>query len=120
VNRLISAVGGCLILSVAVATSAFAQSPRSKSDADIDSIGHRKISQETNFYSPEREKELGKRLASEIDNSSKFVTDTEITAFVDSVAQKIEQNSDKHMAIAVKLIDSDEARSFTLPAVAST
>jgi beta-barrel assembly-enhancing protease len=83
--------------------------------ADVSSVGHRKIPRGQIFCSPEREKELGNKLTSEIENASKFVTDAEITTYVYKVAQRVERNSDKHMAISIKLIDSDEARSFTLP-----
>lgn len=113
--RIISSVGGSLILSLLAATGAISQSPRSKSDADINSIGHRKISRGPNLYSPEHEKELGNKLASEVEHSTSFITDTGVIAYVDKLVQKLERNSDKFMEITIKLIDSDEAKSFTLP-----
>jgi predicted Zn-dependent protease len=108
-------VGLALIFTLLAAASSIGQSTRSKSDADINSIGHRKIAQGPNFYSLEGEKQLGNKLAGEIEKSANFITNTEITAYVDKVAKKVEQNSDKHMGITIKLIDSDEAKSFTLP-----
>jgi len=114
-NRLMPLVGGVLILYLFAAPSAVCQSARSKSDADINAIGRRNISQGPNVYSPEREKELGNKMASEVEKSEKFITDTEIIAYVHKVATKVEQNSDKHMGITVKLIDSEESKAFTLP-----
>jgi len=102
-------------MSLLAATSALGQSPRSKSDADINSIGHRKIPQGPNFYSCESEKKLGNKMARAVENSTNFITDTGVIAYVDKVAQRLEQNSDKHMSITIKLIDSVEAKSFTLP-----
>jgi beta-barrel assembly-enhancing protease len=93
----------------------FGQIKRSKSDADINAIGHRNIAQGPNFYTPDKEKELGNKLALEIEKSSQFVNDPLITAFVERVTQNVERNSDKHMAITIKLIDSEDLKAFTLP-----
>jgi len=54
-------------------------------------------------------------LALETEKSSQFVVDPSITAFVERVAQNVERNSDKHMPITIKLIDTEEAKAFTLP-----
>jgi predicted Zn-dependent protease len=97
------------------ATGTVGQSARSKSDADIDLIGNRKVARGPNLYSPEREIELGNNLAAIIEKSSKFINDDAVTEYVNGVAQKVEQNSDKHAGITIKLIDSEESKSFTLP-----
>jgi predicted Zn-dependent protease len=96
-------------------TFVLGQSRRSKSDKDINAIGHRNISQEPNFYSAKKEKELGEKLAQEVEKSSEFVTDPEITAYVERVAQNVERNSDKHMPITLHLIDSEAVDAYTLP-----
>jgi len=41
-------------------TSPAPQTNRTKSDADIDAIGHRSIVHDTDLYTPDKEKELGK------------------------------------------------------------
>jgi predicted Zn-dependent protease len=91
------------------------QSKRSKSDANISAIGHRNIAQGPNFYSPEREKELGNKLAQEVEKTSKFIDDSTIIAYVERVAQNIARNSDKHIPITIKLIDTEGSKAFTLP-----
>jgi predicted Zn-dependent protease len=96
-------------------TFVLGQSKRSKSDKDINAIGHRNIAQGPNFYSPEKEKELGEKLANEVERSSKFVTDPEITGYVERVAQNVERDSDKHMPITLHLIDSASVSAYTLP-----
>jgi predicted Zn-dependent protease len=113
--RRISLANSLLILSLSWTSSGVAQTARSSSDADINAIGHRSISRGPNFYSLEHEQELGNELASYIEKYNRFITDAKITGYVDRVARKVEQSSDKHMEIAVKLIDSDNAQSFTLP-----
>jgi predicted Zn-dependent protease len=116
VNTRISAIWGASLISICLVPALiFAQTKRSKSDADINAIGHRNITQGPNFYSPEKEKELGSKLAQEIERSSQFVNDPSITAFVERIAQTVGQNSDKHMPITIKLIDTEDPKAFTLP-----
>jgi beta-barrel assembly-enhancing protease len=93
----------------------FGQVKRSKSDSDINAIGHRNIAQGPNFYTPDKERELGNKQALEIEKSSQFVNDPLITAFVERIAQNVERNSDKHMPITIKLIDTEDSKAFTLP-----
>jgi hypothetical protein len=114
-RRFSSAFNRFLILSLLGATSAIAQTPRSQADADISEIGHRNISRGPFLYSAEREQEMGNELASYLERYNKFITDPGIIAYVDTIAKVVEQNSDKHRRIAIKLIDSNKAESFTLP-----
>jgi beta-barrel assembly-enhancing protease len=95
--------------------AASGQTKRSKSDADINAIGHRNISKGPNFFSPEKEKELGSKMALETAKSSSFINDLSITAFVERVAQNLERNSDEHLPITIHLIDSETLNAFTLP-----
>jgi beta-barrel assembly-enhancing protease len=116
VNTRISAICGVSIASICLLPAlTFGQTKRSKSDADINAIGHRNIARGPNFNSSEKERELGARLAQQVDSSSRFLQDPAITAYVKRVALNVEQNSDKHIPITIHLIDSDEFKSFTLP-----
>ncbi len=91
------------------------QNKRSKSDADINAIGHRRIVHDANFYSPEREKELGKALSQEVERSSKLLNDPILTEYIGRVAQTVADNSDAHIPVTVRVIDSDVVNAFTLP-----
>ena len=91
------------------------QNKRSKSDADINAIGRRRIVRDANFYSPEREKELGKQLAQEVERSSKMLDDPTATEYIERVAQNVANNSDARMPITVQVIDSDTLNAFALP-----
>lgn len=88
---------------------------RSKSDADINAIGHRRIVHDTNFYSPEKEKELGKQLAQEVERSSKLLNDPIVTEYIGRIALNVAKNSDTHIPVTVRVIDSDVVNAFTLP-----
>ena len=111
-----------MVLALAVPSSgysALASPPphihRSKSDADINAIGHRRIEHGPNFYSPEKEKELGKTLAGEMERSYKFLYDPTVTEYIERVARNLAKNSDAQMPITVAVIDSDDVNAFTLP-----
>ena len=98
-----------------LSASAIAQSKRTRSDKDINAIGHRNGGKDVNFYSLDKEKELGKQLATEVERTSKFVDDPVIAEYVNRIAQKIAQNSDARLPITVRVIDSDVFNAFTLP-----
>lgn len=111
-----------IVLAFAVSSpgySALASPPphihRSKSDADINAIGHRRVEHGPNFYSSEKEKELGKTLAGEMERSYKLLNDPTVTAYIERVAQSLAKNSDAQMPITVTVIDSDDVNAFTLP-----
>lgn len=108
-------VGFLVVSCCVIVTGAAGQSKRSKSDANIGAIGHRNIARGLNFYSLEREKQLGNKLAEQVDASSTFINDPAITAYVERVARNVEQNSDKHLPITIHLVDTDESETFTLP-----
>jgi hypothetical protein len=60
------------------------QSKRSKSDADINAIGHRKIAHDPNFYSPEHEKDLGKTQSRQVEQASKLITYAAVTSYLEA------------------------------------
>jgi len=95
-------------------TLIFGQSKRSKSDKNIDLVGHRNIDRELNNYSLDDEKRIGKRMAEQAAKSYKFVTDPGVIGYLERVDQKLEQNSDKHIPMTLHVIDSDDvARPLT-------
>lgn len=88
---------------------------RSKSDADINAIGHRHINRDENFYSLDKEKWLGVGLSEQVERSSRLLNDPAVTQYIDKLAQNVAKNSDARLPILVRVIDSDVANSFTLP-----
>jgi predicted Zn-dependent protease len=88
---------------------------RSKSDADINAIGHRRIERDRNFFSPGQEKELGKSISLRVEQTAKLIRDPVIMDYVGRVAQNVAKNSDAHFPVTVSVIDSDTENAFTLP-----
>jgi predicted Zn-dependent protease len=87
-----------------------------KEKENPDLIGKRDINKrQVNIYSPEREVELGKRLATELEKRSELVNDPALQDLVNRVTQNIVINSDSKTLVTVKVINSAEINAFSLP-----
>lgn len=84
---------------------------------DVSAVGNRDIGARGmgNWYSVDTEIKMGKMYASEIEKSSKFITDPTINEYVNRVGQNIVKNSDCKVPFTIKVIDSDEINAFALP-----
>ena len=65
--------------------------------------------------SKEREAQIGRQLAMEVEQQSKMVEDPVITEYVNRVGQNIVLHSDAKIPFTIKVIDSDEVNAFALP-----
>jgi predicted Zn-dependent protease len=104
------------------ATSSPAQDPnqpptnvKGGSEADVSAIGNRGVGKGLDFYSLEHEIALGKQLAQQVDQTSKFVTDPVVTEYVNRVGQNLVRNSDAKVPFTIKVIDNDAINAFALP-----
>lgn len=82
---------------------------------DVTLIGHRNVGTGLNFYSLEREIALGQDLAKQVEQSSRLVTDAEVTGYVNRIGQSLVRNSDSRVPFTIKVIDSNEVNAFALP-----
>lgn len=83
---------------------------------DPDMIGKRDINNnQINFVSIEKEIEIGQQLANEIDRQAQFVTDPQITEYINRLGQNIAINSDAKVPFTIKVIDSMDVNAFALP-----
>jgi predicted Zn-dependent protease len=85
------------------------------SEADVDSIGNRKVGHGPEFYSLEHDIAIGKQLSQEVEKSAKFIDDPVITEYVNRVGQNLVRNSDAKVPFTIKVIDSDVVNAFALP-----
>ncbi len=81
---------------------------------DIAAIGARKIDG-LDWYSQEKEIEIGKQAAQEIEGRLKFVEDPAVTEYVNRIGQELVRNSDVKVPFVIKVVNSDEAGTFALP-----
>jgi len=84
---------------------------------DVNAVGNRDIGGRGlgNWYSTDTEIKMGKTYADEIEKSSKFITDSVVTEYVNRVGQNIVKNSDCKVPFTIKVLDSDEINAFALP-----
>jgi predicted Zn-dependent protease len=98
----------------APATAAI-QAPNEPDKYNVALIGHRNVGNGLNFYSLEREIAVGQDLAKQVEQSSKLVTDPEVTDYVNRIGQNLVRNSDSRVPFTIKVIDSGEINAFALP-----
>ncbi len=91
--------------------------PKKKLDPkfDVDMIGRRSVGTGMDFYSLEREVQLGRQLANDIENSVKLVDDPLVTEYISRLGQRLVRNSDAKVPFTIKVIDNDEVNAFALP-----
>jgi hypothetical protein len=65
--------------------------------------------------SQEKEVQIGRQLALEVEQSAKMIEDEMVTEFVNRVGQNIVLHSDAKIPFTIKVIDSDEVNAFALP-----
>ncbi|MCI0490850.1 MAG: M48 family metallopeptidase [Blastocatellia bacterium] len=79
-------------------------------------IGKRNINKGSiNFYSLEKEMNIGRELAADIDRQAKFITDPLIAEYINRVGQNIALNSDAKLPFTIKVIESPDVNAFALP-----
>jgi predicted Zn-dependent protease len=84
---------------------------------DVNAVGNRDIGKQGlgNWYSVDTEIKMGKMYASEIEKSTKFITDPVVVEYVNRVGQNIVKNSDCKVPFTIKIIDSDVINAMALP-----
>jgi predicted Zn-dependent protease len=65
--------------------------------------------------SQEKEMQIGRQLALEVEQQAKMVDDPVITEYVNRVGQNVVLHSDAKIPFTIKVIDSDEVNAFALP-----
>jgi predicted Zn-dependent protease len=90
---------------------------KSGSVEDVGAVGNRDIGGRGigNWYSTDTEIKMCKTYADQIEKSSKLITDSLITEYVNRIGQNIVKNSDCKVPFTIKVIDSDEINAFALP-----
>lgn len=84
-------------------------------------IGKRNINKGTDKFfgwlggSQEKEIQIGRQIALEVEQQAKMVDDPVVTEYVNRVGQNIVLHSDAKIPFTIKVIDSDEVNAFALP-----
>jgi beta-barrel assembly-enhancing protease len=114
IKQLLFSLLASLLIVTPVVSSENEKPLKEKENPDL--IGKRDINKrQINIYSLEREIELGKRLATELEKRSEPVNDPVIQEMVNRVTQNIVINSDSKTLVTVKVLNSSEINAFSLP-----
>ena len=82
---------------------------------DVSQIGDRNVGGGVNFYSLEKEIQIGRQMAQDVERQAKIVEDPVIAEYVNRIGQNLARNSDAKVPFTIKVIDSDELNAFALP-----
>ena len=85
---------------------------------DLDAIGNRKVGCDRglgNWYSLEKQIDMGKQYSQQVESSTKLITDPEITEYVNRIGQNLVRNSDAQVPFTIKVVDTDDINAFALP-----
>lgn len=82
---------------------------------DVDRIGQRNVGKGINLYSLGAERAMGEGIATAIDKQTKLVTEPKIEGYISQLAQKLVRKSDAQIPFTVKVIDSNNPTTFSLP-----
>ena len=95
-----------------VSTPACAQS---SGHFDVDRIGQRNVGKGINLYTLGTERSIGQGMAAAIDKQTTLVTEPRIQGYISQLAQKLVRKSDARIPFTVKVIDSHNPTTFSLP-----
>ena len=84
---------------------------------DVNAVGNRDIGARGigNWYSVDFEIKMGKMYATELEKSTKLITDPVVVEYINRIGQNIVKNSDCKVPFTIKVIDSDEINAMALP-----
>lgn len=82
---------------------------------DVSKIGERGVGKSMNFYSIDKEMEMGRELAEEVEMSSRMMLDPKISEYVNRLGQNLARNSDAKAVFTIRVIQSPEVNAFALP-----
>lgn len=109
-----------MLMLTAFSVSSYSSSDKKKPKAyrDLNAIGRREIGYQSgpgNWYSLDREKQIGVRLSAEYEKSAPLVRDEPTEAYLYRLGQTIAQNSDAQFPITTRVVDSEDSFAVTLP-----
>ena len=99
-----------LAAGVLLACAAAAKDPKAPASGDDANPG-----KGVNIYSLQREVELGRQMAAEVERQVRMLDDPVVAEYVNRLSQNLVRNSDARVPFTVKVIDSNEVNAFALP-----
>lgn len=82
---------------------------------DVTKIGDRNVGKGMNFYSLDKEMDLGREVSEEAEQELRIVGDPVISEYVNRLGQNLVRNSDAKVPFTIKVVDASEVNAFALP-----
>jgi predicted Zn-dependent protease len=108
----------CIALGQAPVTSQKHSKPSRNDKNNLEEIGNRNVGCEKgvgNWFSLEKQIQMGKAFAQDVEARSKLVADPLITEYINRIGQNLVRSSDAHVPFTIKVVESDEINAFALP-----
>jgi predicted Zn-dependent protease len=109
-----SCLAVALAISLALPFSAIAKDKK-KAKNDVERIGDRDVDGKVNLYSIEKEIQMGKQFADEIERQAKIIDDPVVAEYVNRVGQNLARHSDSQIPFYFKVIADPQINAFALP-----
>jgi beta-barrel assembly-enhancing protease len=87
-------------------------------EKDLNAIGNRNVGCGRgvgNWYSLDKQVQMGKQYSQQIESTVKLINDPVITEYVNRLGQNLVRNSDSQVPFTIKVIDDDTANAMALP-----
>src|SRR5437868_10226917 len=97
-----------MLAAFSVASYSSPDKKKPKAYRDINAIGHRVIGYQSglgNWYSLDKEKQIGAQASAEYENPTPLIRDGVMQAYLDRLAQTVSQNSDTQFPITTRVVD---------------
>jgi len=88
------------------------------SEKDLNAIGNRNVGCGRgvgNWYSLDKQVQMGKQYSQQIETQVKLINDPVITEYINRLGQNLVRNSDSQVPFTIKVIDDDTANAMALP-----
>lgn len=82
---------------------------------DVAKIGERNVGTGMNFYTLDREVEMGRAWADEVERQVRLVSDPVVNEYVNRLGQNLVRNSDAKEPFTIKVVISSEVNAYALP-----
>lgn len=106
-----------MLAALSVASYSSHDKKKPKAYRDVNAIGHRVIGFQSgpgNWYSLDKEKQIGAQLSAEYEKSTSLIHDEATQAYLDRLTQTISQNSDTQFPITTRVVDSGDSFAFDI------
>jgi predicted Zn-dependent protease len=114
-TKRIIAIAIALLIPVVVLAADKDDKDNKKAKDDVEKIGERDVDGSINLYSIEKEIQMGKQYADEIERQVQIIDDPIVAEYINRLGQNLVRHSDAEVPFSFKVIASPQVNAFALP-----